>query len=611
MNKEYFKELNGYFVKDEEAIKSYDTVSDMKSDTKLVAGQHIKTKGYYSINDGGSAEYYIRTKTGEDIEDNGSIHFIGTLVAELIDNDNINIKQFGAKGDGESDDTLCFTKAISYLKNLELTSHSLEINPGTYIISSTITIPMYIKVHTLGNVLIKYTGENELFRIIPGDNIADMVSEWSTGQNVFNIGNVLDGSKGTLTLQGTGKNNGQIGLVIGANSLGTNWISGTFWANFSNFCIEKFNIGIQYTNKQVCMHKFFNMVITYCNKAISDINNLENSGELMTYLSCSFNNNDLFLEINHPINHNFDNCNIDYNKQGVQINYQGGYYQLTITNSWLEGNCTPSEDLPYIQAPNTNSNDSVNVVISNSYIYPGSFINKELFKGNMYLNLENDSVLVNRYSANDNYTNYPEGEFLCDEYVKIFNKNNIHYMSAPCITSKNTLLNKTNYNFETATVGETDTAPGFEFPSVAGDVDAVVTNEKSFTGTKSIKILGTGNDYKTIRTEELNVFKYKRIYANAVVYVPDYNGNDNTFACTVKAFFYDKNGTEISNVSQNYTGMTVPLSKCNKWMCLPIGLMINEGSATLPDNCYTVKIAVQFGALKTNIWVDNIAVEGF
>lgn len=105
MNEQYVREINGYKIKDEEAIRTYENVSSMKSDTKLTEGMYVKTKGYYNINDCGGAEYIIRTKTNDDVEDNGSIHFISNnLVAELILKDGVVYNQFGAKGDGVHDD---------------------------------------------------------------------------------------------------------------------------------------------------------------------------------------------------------------------------------------------------------------------------------------------------------------------------------------------------------------------------------------------------------------------------------------------------------------------------------------------------------------------------
>ena len=129
--------LNGYKIKDKKAVRYYDTISNMKSDTTLKAGMYVKTKGYYSVNDGGNAEYYIRTKTNEDVEDNGSIHFIGDLVAELIVSERVSIKQFGAYGNNVNDDTTKIQNAITYCESNNL---SLYIPKGDYYLSSTLEI---------------------------------------------------------------------------------------------------------------------------------------------------------------------------------------------------------------------------------------------------------------------------------------------------------------------------------------------------------------------------------------------------------------------------------------------------------------------------------------
>jgi hypothetical protein len=52
----------------------------------------------------------------------------------LVD-DTVNVKWFGAKGDGKTDDTEAIQKAIK-------SSHSVRFDRGQYIINSTINIPM-------------------------------------------------------------------------------------------------------------------------------------------------------------------------------------------------------------------------------------------------------------------------------------------------------------------------------------------------------------------------------------------------------------------------------------------------------------------------------------
>lgn len=141
----------------------YDNVSSMKT-ADLINGDYVQTAGYYETNDGGGALYLIRTKKDTDVEDNGFIHFLNdNLVAELIFEDAINVKQFGAKGDGVTDDTEAIQKAIDcgISKNL-----SVYIDKNTYLISGTLLINTdNFKLHcdgtlnaTDGNTLIDVSG---------------------------------------------------------------------------------------------------------------------------------------------------------------------------------------------------------------------------------------------------------------------------------------------------------------------------------------------------------------------------------------------------------------------------------------------------------------------
>ena len=129
--------LNGYKIKDEKAVRTYESIASMKADTKLKEGYHVKTKGYYEANDGGHGEYVILDDETL-VDDGGSIHVLTNgLRAKLIVNDNINVKQFGAYGDNEHDDGLILNKAISYAVN---NGYNVYVPTGVYLTSITINV---------------------------------------------------------------------------------------------------------------------------------------------------------------------------------------------------------------------------------------------------------------------------------------------------------------------------------------------------------------------------------------------------------------------------------------------------------------------------------------
>lgn len=110
---------------------TYPSIASMKEATNLVNGSFAKTTGFYSYNDGGGSYYYVRTKTENDTIDDVTIVGLSdeTLIAELLIQDEMNVKEFGAKGDGETDDTEAIQLCLDTCKNI-------IIRDGTYMIDA-------------------------------------------------------------------------------------------------------------------------------------------------------------------------------------------------------------------------------------------------------------------------------------------------------------------------------------------------------------------------------------------------------------------------------------------------------------------------------------------
>lgn len=167
------------------SLLCYDTVSDMKSATNLVNGSYARTMGYNTINDNGSSLYKIRNITNEDIVDEGSIIALNNenLIAELITIEKvIRPEQFGAVGDGVTNDSVNFTKAFNYAINNNFDFKAEK----TYKTSSTLNL-----TGTYHNIFINsviYNGSSH-FLIIKGAlnniKIGKLVGSYGTSQGAI------------------------------------------------------------------------------------------------------------------------------------------------------------------------------------------------------------------------------------------------------------------------------------------------------------------------------------------------------------------------------------------------------------------------------------------
>ena len=146
------------------AVWGFDTVADMKASTNLIEGSFARTLGYYAKNDNGGGLYKIMT-TDESADDGSLILLNSGLKAQLITEYNeINVRQFGAKGDDTTDDTVAIQKAIDYAQN---NNYTLIIPVGIYLVSHLdVTNHIVIKGDDWIKSVIKSIANNQSTSII-------------------------------------------------------------------------------------------------------------------------------------------------------------------------------------------------------------------------------------------------------------------------------------------------------------------------------------------------------------------------------------------------------------------------------------------------------------
>lgn len=300
------------------AVFGYDTVSDMKTATNLIDGSYARTLGYYAKNDGGEALFKIRTMTNDDVVDETLIYEMdgdNNLVAELIIDDSMNVKQFGIKSDGTTDNTTKMNRVLSLGRN------TLYFPDGTYLFNSILTIDncRVITGQSVRNTIIKAPDgfiswdDNGSYRSISNMTI-DGVS--ATDSNVGIEGIFAFSKMENLTIKN---------YYIGFKPLVGSWIN-----NFDNiyfgYCTNGiYNSGISTFNDNTFVNCIFQHITGDCVMATGDVNN---------FIGCDF-------EFSHNCFHrvgrilNINGCYIEGNDRILEIDSASFQSNVTIEKSWL------------------------------------------------------------------------------------------------------------------------------------------------------------------------------------------------------------------------------------------------------------------------------------
>ena len=397
------------------AIFGFDNVESMKNATNLINGSYAKTLGYYKINDGGEATYKI-TNTVSETEYQEKLEN-GLFATLIIDNDSVNVHQFGAKGDGTTDDS----NAI----NLALSSKAYNVS---FVKGNTYMVKGYEPGQPEGSTtgLIETTG-----LIIPSNKNVDLnestikcITNSRQNYNIFTIA-----EKENIILKN--------GTIIGDRATHTGatgeWGYGVAIKSSTNITLDNLKIsecwgdGINLNNNG--NDSILNKNITI-NNCICDSNrrqgmSIEN-GDIINVINSQFNNtgnNNLYTapgagcDVEPGANQNvknvlFDNCSFNSN-YGAGLLLNGTNVSLiTVNNCKLINNKqnASNSSLAILNAKDikvlncigereeeTNSNFSVPVYAKGNVTFKGNS-----FK-NMYLSMNNTNLLNSTIVFENNY----------------------------------------------------------------------------------------------------------------------------------------------------------------------------------------------------------------
>jgi hypothetical protein len=167
---------------DQTAMQVATVAAALALTTNLNDKQLINIGGYYSNGDGGGGLYRVDLTDTTSPSDGGSVLVTsaGTRLKAIFDNDNINVRRFGAKVDNATNDNTAVQAALAYQQLSTGLAKTLFFPAGICRISQTIqasTRPLYIagagcaatttsgsstiRMITDNTPIIKYTNDNE------------------------------------------------------------------------------------------------------------------------------------------------------------------------------------------------------------------------------------------------------------------------------------------------------------------------------------------------------------------------------------------------------------------------------------------------------------------
>ncbi|OHB57806.1 MAG: hypothetical protein A2Y12_17265 [Planctomycetes bacterium GWF2_42_9] len=171
--------------------------------TALASVQSIAIGGAYWNSGGLAALDYWHWKTSDD----AAFTSYGTQIIPVTESLYVNVKSFGAVGDGISNDTNAITKALDYINVAgEYGKNTLYFPAGEYLVTSTLTIPTNCKI--LGD------GRNDS----PTAPLGSIILGEHTGSAIISLAGQYGCQIENMCIKGDSVVTPQTGLLLGRTS---------------------------------------------------------------------------------------------------------------------------------------------------------------------------------------------------------------------------------------------------------------------------------------------------------------------------------------------------------------------------------------------------------
>ncbi len=216
-------------------MKVFNTIAELRATkvSKLIPG--IQVLGYYSRGDGGGGEYQVDASDTTSVDNSGSVLVInGVRVKAVFEGPVVNIRRFGAVGDGVTNDQPFIQAAIDYIKSL-LVAGELYIPSGIYKLNTFLDLISPASVgESYCRINIRGAGSRTTI-LNPSGNFPGLI-----------IGATYQSFRGFrvdyLTQKIYGVDDDSYAIVCVAPAF--NGIYGTFWSTFEDILLVRGVIGL-------------------------------------------------------------------------------------------------------------------------------------------------------------------------------------------------------------------------------------------------------------------------------------------------------------------------------------------------------------------------------